>query len=69
MDPFLHRSITLSDATPKLERVEHITQRLLDPHDDMLQHVRHHTVADSKGDSKVFNAAALEKIIGHVRHL
>ena len=69
MNPVLHGSITLSDATPKLGRTEHITQRLLDPHDDMSQHVRHLTIAGFKGDSEVFNAAALKKIIGHVRHL
>ena len=69
MEPFLHRSITLSDATPKLGRTEHITQRLLDPHDDMPQYVRHLMIAHFKGDSEAFNAAALEKIIGHVRHL
>ena len=69
MDPFLHRSIILSDATPKLGRTEHITQRPLTPHDDLSQHVRHLTIANFKGDFEVFNAVALEKIIGHVRHL
>jgi len=51
-----------------LQSWEH-NPRLLGPHDNMSQYVRHLTIADFKGDSEVFNAAALEKIIGHVRHL
>jgi hypothetical protein len=67
--PFLYRSIKLSDRDRNLVVTEQIVRRMLDPNDEISQHVRDLTIEDFDGHSEVLNPTSLKTIIGNLRHL
>ncbi|KAH0566254.1 hypothetical protein GP486_000352 [Trichoglossum hirsutum] len=46
-----------------------MVRRMLDPNDEILQHVRDLTIEDFSGDSRVFNQTSLKAIIGNLKQL
>ncbi len=70
VNPFLYRSIELSDENDKkLAFTEWIMQRLLDTNDELSGQVRHLRIAEFKGTSEVFNVETLEESLGNVKQL
>lgn len=66
-DPFLYRSIGLSDKDPKFEQTEQFFWRLLDPNDDLKRHVKDLRITGygtSQGDR--FDILVLEQVLDNI---
>ena len=64
MEPWLYRSIELSDADNNTDRTKRLVDRLLDPEDRLSRHVRDLRITDLDGESEELDETDLERIIG-----